>query len=342
MEVLDKKTMQIFERILNVSNSINKLYKNLYDLELDGKKDSDLYKRNMEYLKLSIEVEEEIYEKIIYNQEKVELLSMYIDEKYNLYDCNSYFDYVYFNQDERGILRVSETLYDVLDNADYSFDNLYEDEDYEVLYSSYFSKLNNMLNKEMIMNYLKENEQQIKFTNEEKDQKDLLTGFKYNASFINKQLEMQLINNDFNIENLYDIDARNNASSLKISYHDYLSVRKLYVTNVLAEQIGNLNVFNDYDLLISFNQQKRSLNCYSIIANINMLDANSVLDIQQLLDEVKEDEPLSNSVNNIIVVLNQYLNERFTYLKENNRKIKVLKKDIKKQKLDWKISFFLL
>ena len=62
--MLSARLMILINDLYNISNSIKVLYDKLCDLEMKGEKDSDLYNKYIDYLRIAIEVEEKEYSKI--------------------------------------------------------------------------------------------------------------------------------------------------------------------------------------------------------------------------------------------------------------------------------------
>lgn len=56
----NKKDFKVVDSLMQISLSIGSLYSKLADLEIAGKKDSDEYRKTIEYLKISIETENEV------------------------------------------------------------------------------------------------------------------------------------------------------------------------------------------------------------------------------------------------------------------------------------------
>ena len=50
------------KRIIQITTSIETLYKKLFILEINGQKDTEEYKKTMDYLSIALDVEDNVYE----------------------------------------------------------------------------------------------------------------------------------------------------------------------------------------------------------------------------------------------------------------------------------------
>lgn len=62
---LDKKDYNQIENLIRIGSSIETLYKKMCNLEIEEKKDTDEYKKILDYLKIALEVESKQYANII-------------------------------------------------------------------------------------------------------------------------------------------------------------------------------------------------------------------------------------------------------------------------------------
>ncbi len=302
MEVLSKRDLDNLERILQLSNSIGKLYDNLSELEKKGHKNSPIYQKNLEYLKIAIEVEDGIYPRILNDHKMLKNISTYLDEHYKLSDCDPYFDYLCLNREEKSALRIRETIYNRLGSSLSNYSVEYEE---DINTAAYLYDLVSALNKDILFNFLLNNDREASssIANDDlKDRNDLLIDFKYNVSYVNKNLEKDFINKRFIVEQLNDLDPRVNAVDLKLSYREYKLERDYYLMELLYEKIGNYDIFNEFDLLISFNAKKRELIYNYIVSSIDMLGNKSIIELNKFLEEIEYEEFLK--------ITNKKLNSR--------------------------------
>ena len=72
MESLFDGKKNIFDELLAISNSIELLYKRLFQIECEQGRDSEEYKKNYDYLLIAIDVEDDFIKNV-----------MSVDEMYN-------------------------------------------------------------------------------------------------------------------------------------------------------------------------------------------------------------------------------------------------------------------
>ena len=84
---LSQRDYKIITEIIKITSSIDTIYRKLYNLEINNKKDSNEYKELLGYLDISLEVEKKYYNKINFN--KCKLIINYLLEERMPCDPNS-------------------------------------------------------------------------------------------------------------------------------------------------------------------------------------------------------------------------------------------------------------
>ena len=65
---MEKYDIDLINQIIELTKKIFKIYNTLYELEINNQKDSELYKKNLKYLDVLTDLENELYEKIPSNK----------------------------------------------------------------------------------------------------------------------------------------------------------------------------------------------------------------------------------------------------------------------------------
>lgn len=241
----------LVESLIKISYAIENLYHKLYMLEIKNLKESEEYKKYLEYLDMSLEYEEELYNESNLTALKCQnlihlIINRYINKKM-INDLESVLSRKYENAYFR---RVVNKLNAIMKN-DYSgmeelIDNdifeIKDNIDYDYMYLSNLIRLNLMNDYiERIFLILQEK------IDEEKDikLKNKLIRDKYYISFIFPNAEKKLMNNNFSVENrVCDITIIISyilgitEDEYKEIHNDYLEkeIRKLFYKTMFKEK----------------------------------------------------------------------------------------------------------
>ena len=201
------------EKLLNISKSIQDLYIKLYNLEIKNKKDTIEYNKTIDYLNIALDTENFIYRNLDLNFTKALILLKYIlnNTKIKRIPSNE-ITATFISDTNMYISRIINLLrpyileqYDVF--TDYVQDDLfnllliitkYATEDYDDRYiienfemTKYFE---NQLTKDILYNTSRSKNKNI-------------IKFKYMTSFLNKEIESDLISYNFDTNiNYYKLD----------------------------------------------------------------------------------------------------------------------------------------
>ena len=200
MKNFEADDYQMIKELLEVTNSIKELYKRLYNLECEGKKESEEYRKNLEYLKIAIEVEDGIYDE--FDILKVEKMYNFLLKQHEINEhfilkriVNNINDKFVINEDW-----VLDLFPEELVDSVYESHNEKTEEEL-MQFASGFLEVYKSLNKDISEGVLVFLQEYIN-KNNSSDIKDELIKRKYNLLFTNKKLEASIILNDFNISNL--------------------------------------------------------------------------------------------------------------------------------------------
>lgn len=315
MKDLSKYELNNYENLKKVSLAIGTIYKNLTNLEKNNQRDTIEYEKNLNYLMIALEVEEDIYSKVLGNSILINKVYDDINKTKNLAEVDVNFDYVYLPENDKALIRIKEIIAKTIYKEN-SFDEI-----------SILSELYDALNMEILTNFLIENEKKLE-NDLNKEQRDLLIEFKYNLAFVNKKFEKKLLKTKF--KNIEQCDSRLGALETGFNYHEYLNERKMYIVDILIDNIGNFNTYNDFDLLLTQNCSKRILVANYIFANIKLLNSDSIIEIKSFLNELSEEELLSFDTKEFVISLSNFLVKHAKELESKNQNIKKMEKRINK------------
>lgn len=296
-----KEDLNLLNSIIEITNKISKIYYNLYTLDINNQKNTEEYKKQLDYLSICLDIENELYKKT--NYKNLYLYMEYLDEKkiFRYYqDFDSLLDFDHN-------LIIKKRIYNRLNNINFSnLINIYQNDINKKNDDPSFDHLI-FLNKE-INNDI---EKSVIYFSLEKNKKDLLK-IKYIITFLNKDIENNL---DIFKDNLnLNLSFSNSLTTLlQVDEVTYNKLLKKYYLKYIKHHINNLLSIKDTDYL---NQTKiDTLEC--IIRSFLEININN-------LDYLKE------SIHDIIKVNKNnktsiYILEKLLMDIKNNKKIKILK-----------------
>lgn len=249
------------ERIIQTTTSIETLYKKLFDLEIKGQKDTEEYKQIMDYLSIAIDVEDKVYEEANLNYYKCIALADHIiddrlPEKF-LNDTESIMQQDYNNRVLRRILNV--LVHKVLSDYD-SIREMLPNELIELMkqlgmpnpdelvskaiYSSI--ELQKAFEKDTFNGFLAFLQEFIN----KKDYnsfKEHLIRSKYNTAFINKNIEIDMRSNKFEIPETFYANARFIADLIQVDLDLFYVLKNSYGVKESTKQISEIIEMSDLD-----------------------------------------------------------------------------------------------
>lgn len=238
--------LKAFESIVRTTYYIDNIYNRLYQLEVDGKKDTDEYNKMLNYLNTFLDIEKEEYQKA----------NLYIDK------CLAYMNIILMSNEN---LEVKKSIFE------YVVDQKYEDRiKYRII-----NKLTVFLssNTAMVMQELKEtdfdvvniamqsdnaNEKDIlklfvtileSFINDPKfnSNKNKLISSKYNCAFIKSSIEECMVKSGFASTDRV-VSEFNKIKELNLTYAERLDfIRNVYAFEILMNQIEKMLDISDMD-----------------------------------------------------------------------------------------------
>ena len=277
------------QKIIVISEKIIKIYNNLYNLEINNKKETNLYKKYISYLNLLTELESETYSSISENDLslfvgiikesdpniKLNDFSLVINDKYNSYVYKRILNNLRYENNKRLI-------------------NLFEKEDDELMINSLL--LDNLILEDIINAFIFETESSIKKT-DNINYKNSFKMIKYLLSYLNKSIENNL-KNGFNIPNKLFL-----TSTILIDNQDDFKkkVREHYLEYINKEvyELGKDNIYNSSYSYLNYKKtlQINLIKAYLALDNKNVLLKNKIydkierdnIDLQELLNYHNKD-----------------------------------------------------
>ena len=248
-----EENFELVEKFINISSSIESLYKRLYKLEMEGKKDTPLYKKTLEYLTVITEAEKEIYDKEIRDCSRcATIIGIVMKDKLEdrgiMDDTSCVVNHDY---KDRVYKRVLNNLFNKMILNKESLQTLVN-KLYEVGVDEQ-DNIREMYNKAAIHSYLEEDALRgyLSFLNDYIPDYKIynadLIGSKYNISFINKSIEEDMIRNDFNISNDYFTTSKLISQINDVPSDEYDTLRNSYAVSLAIEESNRLLEIKDDD-----------------------------------------------------------------------------------------------
>ncbi len=292
---LEQTLQKKLDDLIKIGLSVNTINSNLCRLEKEGKKDSPEFQKFVSYLQIATEVENEKIKDITYDEDDMNELFYFLEKKYNLYAHDPYYDYMYFDAETRVATRIMKTLETALDEVyiDNTFEDDYDDDFLEdKLFKVYsdFNKMNiyqNLKNKAVEIESTKELSD-ISISNNNKSVKDLYLEYKYNAAFVDKDIEWSFIFNNFDASELLLLKPREQARNLGMSIAEYINEKHYYLSYDIFIKSLLYAGFSEVDLLLPVNAEKRVLILWHLCNIFNNLNYYQLLEIGQALSQLPQ------------------------------------------------------
>lgn len=256
---LEKRDIYQMASLVKISTNIYNLYLKLCKLETSEKKDSEEYRKYLDYLSIYIDVENKIYEESELTLERILswakfLFNFKIEGKFNLedvmtkkeLDINTLVIYRILNVLLTKLTKCNNDLF-TLSDKEISNITLMLGITNENKYNKHSNiLLNKFIEKDffyLLLSYLQEYIDDKKY----KLFRQMLTMSKYNAIFLNKDIENFEIINNFDIPNSLYIYSRINSDLLKINFETYTQIISLFARNIADNEIYELLEIEDID-----------------------------------------------------------------------------------------------
>ncbi len=340
---LKKSDLEELDGLLKTVTSIDTLYKKLYELEISNNKDSEEYKKTIEYLKIALEVEEEKYKKILSSSEKVfSLLDYLLLDKMSIKESSNIESLLSQETPDRITRRIISVLNKEL-AKDFTVINqlipkelfmvlkMIGIEDPEKMIMDDFKKkieLDETLEQETLNIFVKILEE---FINDEEYSsfKNQLLKIKYDVAFLNKNLESQLLFSRFNILTALLFDSKFIYEFLNLNSMECQMLSNKYGADLVSFEIEKLIKSRNYNYDNQKDDISNILRQSYLRAGLLLLDDDIIDDlkfmIDDLIDEVKYFKPYYNNKGIEIVkeALEKNKEDRKTYKGESSNDMKL-------------------
>ena len=293
-ESYSKKDLNIYKEIMHTDHNIFLVYDKLFSIERDNLKDSVIYKNSVDHLKSLILREEYLYKELELNPRKItELLGRIVHEP-NVEKSNplkielssEFIAYRYLVEPHRLILTFQEAYRATIKHS---------------IKDDRLEKANDLIDDDIEEGYLYYLTSQIKKT-QDHSLKNNLIWCKYVLSYLSKNIEQLLINNNFSeIEDLYY-----GFPLLQLEYNknDFNELINAYKIKYFSSAIDMM--------LVSQEDMQKVSNCAKRQLGSCLYQAAHGLIIDQL-----EQQATKKYLNNIIDVTNLLLGDQKNNLNES-------------------------
>ena len=277
--ILNTSDYEIINGLINLSKSIRKIYKKLRNIECKKGKDNDDYNYYLNFLKMVLDYEKTIYDKISLKSKKEYI--KYLENTTNCRSFNDISDILFGNHYNLPVFRVISILkrnsnlseFSFVQNLDVLNDKTKADFLKLIAYSkSRMSKLQTD-NIRSFLNVLNGTEN-----------KKLITYIKYKVSYLVQDIEEEFINNGFNIEELPSVIPTNYYKSRT----DINVMEQIQFQNFKQQFIKQLDYilnYSDFSLRSEYKRNDIILRICYLKGMLLLLDEKLVYEINTIFDE---------------------------------------------------------
>lgn len=260
--ILQKKDFEEIAALINVTTAISNDYKALYNLETNGKKDTEEYKKVLDNLHMDIEFENKLYNEYYHlNYDKCYAWIEYLFEnqmpKELKKDIESMMEQDYSN---RVIIRILNTLINKMTEDYQNIKKIIPEEVIELLkqlgmpnpdklasQSAYSNiKIQESLEIDTLNAYLSILQEYIQ-KEDYRSFRNQLINSKYNITFINKEIEKGMLSNNFDIPETLYINSKMIADLHQVDSNIYDLLKDHYSIQISAKQISEIIEISDMD-----------------------------------------------------------------------------------------------
>lgn len=274
---MNENEQALFKNIFNTTKNIENIYIKLYELELNGQKDSKDYQKYLGYLKMFIDIENEYYSNI--NMDFDDILDI-IGCILSITNINSDIfmnNEIIFKQEyeNRIAIRICKKLFEILQKYPdkilnvSSFDSIVLERmgGYDNA-----NKINKSFKNDTLLGFVFFINENINDKKQSNSVKSELIKAKYNTLFINSDLENKALSNNFDILELNE-EFKIDPSSFGINQSDYEEYRFGSIVGDADEEVDNLLNTNDIDYSNINNVISSILRICFIRASLSLLDS---------------------------------------------------------------------
>lgn len=294
---LFKEDLNQIELLIKTTTFIDKLYNKLYELEINGNKETEEYIETIKCLNKNICYENAIYDDLTYENCIAYFKYIYSTEITNTFlsDRDSLLEQNYSNRIIRRILstlnfkilsnpvHLQEILEDKIKNYVSDLDD--ENANSIIERSANVSiQIKNSLDKDLLNMYLSILEDFIN-NNNYQIFKNKLINSKYNLSFTNKETEKNLVNNNFTIPKEIYIVSTFVTEINGIPQEVYEALTNLYVLETIKEQMIAILEIGDMDYSNVSKATTSILRQSLMRAAISLLSENNLSSISSIFEE---------------------------------------------------------
>ena len=310
---LDKNDIELINKIIKVTTTINNIYNQLFNLENHNKENNDQYRKAINNLKIASLVEDDLYERLNLNYEKIIAIDEYLFSDFNEELLDDLENIANQNYNNRILHRIKNILFNKF-LTDYKTINpnevikQMEDCNYKNP-SKVFDYINNsivdkIIKKDILNAYLVFLQEYINKDNQlHKNQvfKTYLLNSKYNVIFINKDIEKEMIDSNFNIDEFIYIGSKFIADVLESSINMYEATKNNLAEEICMTQFANLLKIEDQDYKNIQNEITSIISTSLIRAALLLMDDTNITNVNyNFLELIESEEDLEEKINNTI------------------------------------------
>lgn len=284
------------QELITLSEKLLKIYDKLYNLEIKNKKDSLEYQKNISYLNLLTELEDEIYPNL--SNEDIEMYINLIKETNNNITLSD-FNVIINSKNNTYLLKriLNRLRLETKSRLITSF-QLNNDS-----FTANQLLLNQFIYEDILNAFIFETNLFIPHTDIQ-EYKDALHMIKYIVSFLNKNIENKLKNN-FNIPNRYYLISNIAAYQYDMENRDYKKLIQRHYLEYINREIREIGKSDIYNSSYSYEKYKGILQRNLLRAYL-ALDRENILLKKKICDKIMEsniEEDILEYINPNIITL---------------------------------------
>lgn len=311
--------LEQIESLLKNNTNIDKLYTKLYTFELEGKKDTEEYKKHLEYLSMFLEFEEKIYKDANFSIKKALSWIVFLNQKSNnkivariLYNL---FSFITNNYNE--LLTLSN---DEIQNITKLISITASGPNKETICKCIILK--ETIEKNLYLTFLNFLEENIEANTNKELRENLILG-KYNTLFTNPKIEKIALSNNFNISTTPHIINEIPKQILPINIDLYKSIKDLISSTIANGEIHELLEIHDNEYTDISKVTIATFRQCMLRSSFQIMSDEKISDLNIDFHEYTETEEYQNTHQNDHISYNLIIHN-FNKIKKDKTKRKIL------------------
>lgn len=334
--ILGPKELNKFSELFALTDKIDKIYIQLYKLEISGKKNSNEYNQKIEELKKAVVKERKAYDDELLTDDLCQALSALALQTMAIQPFTDNIESLVTNdKDNRKTRRVLNKLSDKIMNNPANLQQSFPDglmsllkalgvDDTDKMIKEGIStsvRMHQAFDKDVLslfLSYVEEKIDQPGFSS----LKDKLIKIKYTTSFITEDIERDMITSKFTVLDSIYVSSKFVADVLHVTDEAFIAIKNIYNIEIADNQMNGILAIDDYNYTEESKTLEAILRQSLLRANLFLISQDDIEGIKDNFQEYTNSQEYLNDISRKIST--SIIDEAFKVNSKDKSKHKVL------------------